>query len=241
MQITPFLGVRTYSPNTLLHPASSSKKYAGNFETPAAQEKIGETNTVELVFVMTGEDAPHVTIQKLSDKRKVTPGQIGIVLAVCVIPIHLWSIYNTLRELPGWLMRMNLWDALGAIAYTQVFALLESLILWATLVLIAFILPRCWFADRFVAQASFMVAVFSTWVLVRHYLYPSYLTSIEPAGPLIIAAVLFSFLVSWFMIYRSSRINTTLTSVASRLAVLGFVYLALDLVSVLIILIRMAN
>ena len=63
--------------------------------------------------------------------RKISLREIDIALAVCVIPIHFWSIYNTLKELPGWLMRMNLWDAIGAIAYTQASALLESGILCA--------------------------------------------------------------------------------------------------------------
>jgi hypothetical protein len=190
---------------------------------------------------MISEDSYPRTTPKLSFTRKITIREIGIVLAVCAIPIHFWSIYNTLRELPGWLMRMDLWDAIGAIAYTQVFALVESLILWAALVFLGLILPKRWFADRFVAQASAMVGVFSIWILARHYLFELYPTLDQGARPFLIVIITLSFLILWFMINRFTRLNIALMSIAGRLAVLGFVYLLLDVASLLIILTRMVS
>jgi hypothetical protein len=187
---------------------------------------------------MISKDSYLTTTRKLPLMQKINVREIGIVLAVCVIPIHFWSIYNTLRELPGWLMRMDLWDAIGAIAYTQVFALLESLILWAALVFLGLILPKRWFAKRFISQASSVVAVFSIWILARHYLFELYPTLNQGPRPFLIAIVTLSFLVPWFMIYRSTRLNVAIESIAGRLAVLGFVYLILDVASVLIILTR---
>ena len=86
-----------------------------------------------------------------------------LVLTACAFPIHLWSILSVLRLIPSWAQHNSTWDIIGIVAYTQVFALFETLLLLVCLLLIGAILPARWFRARFVASSGLIVWVAASW------------------------------------------------------------------------------
>lgn len=56
-----------------------------------------------------------------------------LVFATCAFSVFLVSILTVLRSLPAWMLRMSAWDLVGAFAYTQALALLDTLLLFCGL------------------------------------------------------------------------------------------------------------
>jgi hypothetical protein len=95
--------------------------------------------------------------------------QIFPVFLTILFPVTFWSVLNFLRELPSYLMRMKIWEIVGVFAYTQVFALLESILLLVVLILIAEILPRHLFLEHFTTQAALVSLLVTLWIIPFHY------------------------------------------------------------------------
>lgn len=164
--------------------------------------------------------------------------QLLTAFVVCVFITHIWSIYNVLQEVPAWILYMNIWELLGGIAYTQLFALVDSLLLLAGVVALGFILPRRWFLDRFVAQGSLAALVVSAWAVLAHTQGGA--GNMWSVNGLLLgfAAILVAIAVGSFLIQRFKKLETALSGVAERLVVLSFIYLALDALSIVIIVLR---
>ena len=73
-------------------------------------------------------------------KNKLTKSELLYAFAFCALPVHLWTIYNMLRDVPAWILYMDVWDLIGTISYTLAFALLETFILFLLLVLFSLLL-----------------------------------------------------------------------------------------------------
>ena len=151
------------------------------------------------------------------------------VYLACLFPIQVWSIYNSLREVPAWLRQMSLWDLIGVVSYPQMFALFESVVIFLPLLLLSALLPAGWFRDKFVALATGIVYLSVVWFILAHIL-----------GQFLpwIGLFLFSQILFFFLIHSSHKLQSTIVSWVNRVAVLSIVYLLIDLISVLIVVIR---
>lgn len=152
--------------------------------------------------------------------------------------MHVWSILNLLREVPAWVLRLRIWELVGVIAYNMAFALIESLMVWAVFVLLAFVLPGRWFRDRFVSLSS--VAVFSAaaWAIVVHYNTETVrLWSLKDFA-LWFVVCLFSIGAACALVYLITGVDRFVRSVAERLLVLVYMYVVVDVLSILVVLVR---
>ena len=161
-----------------------------------------------------------------------------LLLAACVFFIHVWSIISVLREVPAWVLRLRFWDLIGVIAYTQVYALAESMVVFLVLIIIAAILPAKLFRDKLVALGTMVVLVTSIWFVLAHYNDEA----IRLWGAKQFLPVLLTFLVSilipYVLIQRYQKLEDTISAIVARLAVLAYVYVFLDVISIFIIVIR---
>lgn len=168
----------------------------------------------------------------------ITAGDITLVFAACVFPIYLWSIWNLLQIVPAWLLRSTMWELLGVVAYTQVFALIESLAALAVLLVLALLLPSRFFANRFVALSSAFVFLTAFWFILLQYNYGS----IRLWGPLQflpwIALYLGSLAIVYILINRSPKLAAVILAVIKKISVLSFVYAAVSIVSLVVVVIR---
>jgi hypothetical protein len=84
---------------------------------------------------------------------------------VCVVPVHIWTWILFFYKVPSYLLQLSISQTLGVFAYAQVFALFESAVLCGLIVLVAFLLPRRLFLDRFVPQAALCVFAITGWAI----------------------------------------------------------------------------
>ena len=156
----------------------------------------------------------------------------------CLFPIQVWSICNSLREVPAWLRQMSLWDLIGVVSYSQMFALFESVVIVLPLVLLSALLPAGWFRDKFVALATGIVYLSVVWFIFAHINDPT-LRSWGPGQFLPwIGLFLFSQVLFVSLIHYSHKLQSIIVALVDRLAVLSIVYLFIGLISVLIVVIR---
>jgi hypothetical protein len=170
-------------------------------------------------------------------KRSISLQDIGLVFAACIIPIHLWAILNLLHELPAWFIRLSLGELAGVIAYTQSFALLESLLVLACLLILGLLIPSQWIANRFVVLSSLLIFIVSLWSVVVQYNYDLIRTwGLRQFLPWMIL-----FLISMaapFFVIRVEKSSMLIKTIVKRLAVLSVLYVIVDVVSVIVVVLR---
>lgn len=160
------------------------------------------------------------------------------VLMVCAFPIYVWSIIYTFVEIPAWIIRSNTWDLIGLIAYTQAFALFESLSIWCIFLLIGFILPAKFFRDRIVAFSAIIVFTTTVWFIIAHF--NSELISDMPGKQLLFWLFIFGLSVigMYILVFRFAKLGRIINTICERLSVLSTLYLLIGALSLIIVFIR---
>lgn len=172
-------------------------------------------------------------------RKRIPPTRESLeVFAICAFPIFAWSIITVFRQIPAWTLRFTYWDLIGTIAYTQVFALFETAIVFGLLWLAAVLLPARMLRERFVAHSALIVLVAAAW-----FIYLQYHISIIEDRELFRLAIwagtlLLMLLVAQVLVYRSARIRRVIEGVVDRLVVLSGIYVAVGIISIFIVIIR---
>jgi len=160
------------------------------------------------------------------------------VFAACAFPVHVWAILSILWELPAWILILTPWNMAGVIAYTLAFALLESLTLLSGLLVLAIVLPRRWFRDKFVALSTVAVFVTTGWAILAHYNDAALQTWSIKTFLLWAGVYLVSLGFSYTLVQRFTKLEKLVVSLADRLLILGYLYLSLDILSIAVIALR---
>lgn len=155
-----------------------------------------------------------------------------------MIPVHIWAIFNVLREIPAWILRMNFWDMIGVVAYTQIFALFESIVLFVLFLLAVVLLPVNWLRKDVVVSSAIIMFALSVWLVVLHF-HANWLFDRN-----------FSLLSIWFVTLvvtlpllllltkKRKSMRLSITNLMGRFAVLAAFYLLIDAFSLAIVLFR---
>lgn len=164
---------------------------------------------------------------------------------VCIVPIGAWSVVIFLYELPGYLRRMNLWDALGIFSYSQAIALIESVLILVFLLFVCLALPARFFKKHFIAQGT--VIFIWTFVMFIPLQYQSYVLEVKLHFYFlvyylleviwVIAYVSGLLLVSW-LLRRYSKFEGLIKDFAARVSTLAGFYIAVGALSFVLILYR---
>jgi hypothetical protein len=169
-----------------------------------------------------------------------------LAFSVCAFFIYVWSIFHVLYEIPAWVFRLSTWDLIGFIAYTQMLALIESVVIFLVLVFLAAILPSRFFRDKFAAQASMMVLLSSGWAMLAHYNY----SDVIIYNNMIMRSEYLRQIALWFglylltlgaaygLVYRSKKLENLIRFLASRVTVLASVYVAIGFLSLIVVILR---
>lgn len=181
-----------------------------------------------------------VSFRKRFPKRQ----EIVTLFLVCVFPTHVWSLIAFLREIPSYVMRLDIGEIAGVFAYTQSFILFETFLILLCVIALACLLPRQLILDRFVSQGAILVLVTSFWVIPVHYQerIVSKL-SLNVTNYLIFIFILaLTYMVSMFglsiILRRYPRFESGFQSFVDRLVVLSAIYGLLDLASLFIVIYR---
>jgi len=174
----------------------------------------------------------------ISRKQALTSNDAVLILTVVILPIHIWSILHVLEEMPAWLIRLNLWDVAGLISYTQVFALVESLLLFIPPVLLGLLIRRGWLGGYFTELTISIVIVVSLWAIAVQENFGT-ARNFNLAQELLWGGLfLLSFAVVIFFVYRLPRYHAAVRSLVGRITPLAIFYLGIDLVCLVVLLIR---
>lgn len=140
--------------------------------------------------------------------------------------LNTWAVFSILQEMPSLVMRYNMWNVIGAVAYSLFFALVESIIV-------------------------FLLTSFSATVL-HSLIKPKYIKvftiTLWPTIFLIILGFIsfdFRILVGLtaclglaYLLSRNEIVNKIAEGLLDRIVILGAIYLLVDFCSVLIVIIR---
>jgi hypothetical protein len=127
---------------------------------------------------------------------------------------------------------------LGAIAYTQVFALLESVLALVVFLVVSLCLPKRWFAYQLAPATCLIILVATVWAIAAH----NYDQVIRTWGareflPWLILVII-SMALALVLVSRSEKVKETLSFLVNRAAVLSVIYLFIDSLSLIVVLIR---
>jgi hypothetical protein len=174
----------------------------------------------------------------ISKPPRLTGGDLFLSFGAIAFPIHVWAIVNVLEVFPAWLLRLSLWELAGALGYSLAFAFLESGILWAVFVAFAYILPRRWLADKFVASSSLLAWLLAAWAILAQFIFGRILLwGLWGAIGAAVLAVASLGLAAW-LVRRFTRLEQGVKWVTQRLAVLTYLYIFFDLLGLVVILLR---
>lgn len=156
------------------------------------------------------------------------------VFATCAVPVFSWTIFWFLHRMPGWLPFLAPWRILGIFAYTQAFALLESLSILLVLILMAAILPVRLFRRKFVAVGTALMMSAALWIACGQII----LIDNPNRLPLWAALALAFTLLSCVLVHRYPRLEQFLSSLADRLTVFLYLYVPLGLLGLVVVVSR---
>jgi hypothetical protein len=162
----------------------------------------------------------------------------GDLFAVCAFPVYIWSIIAMLRELPAWILRLPLWDVVGLVAYTQAFALVESLLFFAGVVGLSLVLPAVWLRQRLPLQGLLLVVVATAVTATFHYAEHT-LRSFGLVGLGLLALMpLLLFAAGSYLIRRYGWLEKGALAFVRRVSVLSYLYVSVSFVGLLIVIVR---
>lgn len=151
-----------------------------------------------------------------------------LVFSACIFPIHIWITIVFLYNFPSLLLKANTWQIIGVLAYALVFALIESLLLFGFLVLLAGVLPRSFFRERFVYLGTLLALVIAVFALLinTQFMQESSWAWIPVIG--VVGAGLFA-------TFRRPVDDSRRTALAERFTPIATLYFILDVLALLFI------
>jgi len=184
--------------------------------------------------------------------RWYTGQKLWHLFLMCAFPLHLWTIILAFRDISWNAERSNMWDAIGTVSYGVIFALAESLIIFLIVVLLGFLISKCWDAEKRITLLSVLVLVDALWSILSQYYFLARLsiptgmihflsTSNHPIRIIyafIVPPVILSALLPTYLILKSERALQFFLAVIDRLTLLMSFYLFFDFIGLVIVLIR---
>jgi hypothetical protein len=166
---------------------------------------------------------------------------------VCLFPVHIRAYLVFFYALPSYLLYIDIWGILGIFAYVQLLALLESLLFLAGLLFTNISLPREWFRQKFLPQGTVVMLASFLWIIPLHY-------QNQIVGSLSYNLFYYYILVAiWALSFlaviigaarrlrRKPGFEKFIRALAERLSPLSILYLAVDLLALIIIAIRLVS
>ena len=177
-------------------------------------------------------------------QRIPTRGEVWTLFLVCVFPIHAWAVLMFLHEVPSYLLRMDLWDALGIFAYSQVFAFFESLIVVGAILFVCLALPSYFFRVKLVPLGAVFFLLSFVWLSPVHY-QTQILTWLNWDMTIYQIGVAL-WIISYFLVvgggvvlvFRKPSVEKGVNGFIERLVVLSVLYVLIDAISFLIVVYR---
>ena len=184
-------------------------------------------------------------------KRYTRQGLWSLFL-MCAFPLHAWTLILAFRDISWLTDRTNAWDAVGVVGYGLVFAFVESLLLFAVMALLGYLVSAYWEPGRRVALLAVLALVLSLWAVLEQLFFlveirlPGWLIGllVRSGHPLwgiyggLLMLIGLTVLLPALLVLRSERALGFVRAMIERLSVLTVFYLALDVIGLVIVVVR---
>jgi hypothetical protein len=163
--------------------------------------------------------------------RFPTKQESFLVFSVCIFPIHFWISIAFLYNFPSLILKANVWQMLGVLAYMFTFALIESFSLFLFIVLVSVLLPNRFIGKQFVSLGTILAIAFSvTALLLNIQLALERVWLILTFTGILLATLIF--------INNKSTSYKQMNRIAERFTVTGFLFIIIDIASIFYITMR---
>jgi hypothetical protein len=166
-------------------------------------------------------------------RQRYSGRQILLLFTLVAFPVHIWTIYNLLLDIPSLILYLSTWEVISSIGYTLAFAFIETLIIYLPLLLLGMFFPKHWMKHNYVALASIWLVTGMIMTLLLqfsiHYDWPR-------KG--ILVSIPFALGAATVLGLRFPKISQSVLSIAERLTILTFTYVVFDLAGVVLVLAR---
>jgi len=174
---------------------------------------------------------------------------------IIAFPIHFWSILQVLSNFEWVAERTTVWDAVGFTAYSLSFALFESILFLVLLSPIYLRLRKNNKADIVLAVIGSVFMIVAIWEMIYQINSNNsnfFVTTIDQivskyklryrykAGLIMSVAVFITTSIGLppFLIVKYDKLKSIIIELYERIELLSYFYLALDLLSIVIVIIR---
>ena len=169
----------------------------------------------------------------ISRNRLPSRHDLYLLFGACVLPVHIRAIFSVLQEFPSLILRMTLWELVAASAYSLTFALSESLLIMLAVTLLTILIPPRWLEGCFAVRGTLLLCASLPW------LYLCLTRGIRSWRGLLLSSA--CALLLWMLPRLLRRLHTKaapLKALLERLSVLAYLYVALDVLSLLVVIAR---
>lgn len=166
------------------------------------------------------------------------------VSGVAVFVVHSWSVGGFLYHLPYFVLKKPWFDIAGIFAYYMTFALLESVAVTASLILLAIVLPALLLRDGFAYKGTLITAVVTAMsvVLQQSPAYETFTFELRSDPSLIVklAAILTLFLVIYLLAFRLPIVRRWTIFLVDQVSIMLFIYVPLGVLGMIVTAVRLA-
>ena len=176
-------------------------------------------------------------LNKIPTRKEILP-----VYSLILFIVFSWSIFRILFQIPSWLYSHSKTGIVVLGAYVFSFALIESALFLAFILLVNIILPHYVFHDRFTAQGSIVILACTAWALIVQF-QKGFLIKRDLPELVVwiclftLSLVLISF-ISYFLLHRNKTLEPAIESLTDRMVVFAWIYIPVGLISFVIVLVR---
>ncbi len=165
--------------------------------------------------------------------------EVLALFAATSLPIFAWAIALIVIYAPQYILRLNLWDTVGVVAYVLAYALLETLIVFTIVMVILLILPARWHSSKTVPLTAAYLMLTTVLVVFLNVAQEKAIVRGKFTETFIALAVYVLLLIlATVVIRRSDRITRLFSGVLERFIPLVFLYSFFALVGVVIVAFR---
>ncbi|MEJ2606932.1 MAG: hypothetical protein P8Z41_09685 [Anaerolineales bacterium] len=149
-------------------------------------------------------------------------------------PIHVWSIVSMLHAVPSLVLSMTPNEILGSWAYNMTFTLLETTIVLLFVLVVGIALSIRVDTTTFITLSSFLL----TEIALMRFLFVA-LVDVFSSVRILIPACLFILILTVIFVPKNRKWNDITHAIATRFAVLTYIYIFIDVVGVIIVIVRL--
>lgn len=149
-------------------------------------------------------------------------------------PIHVWSIVNMLRAVPSLILSMSTSEIIGSWAYNMTFTLFETIVILLFVLAIGMAFSIRISTTTYVTLSSFLL----TEIALMRLLFEA-LTGVFSYMDILIAACLIIFILTVILVPKNPKWKDITHSVATRFAVLTYIYIFIDVIGAIIVVVRL--